>query len=302
MTVLARTFNNLYMDLRQRLLSSGVAMASLEAREIMRHVTGKDRAAIVRDHHLYVPPELEAEAMALLERRLGGEPIAYIINEWEFFGLPLDINSDVLIPRVDTELLAEAAIRWARELGPSGRVLDLCAGSGCVGLAVAAYATECRVVLGDVSEAALRMSRQNIRRHDLSARVVSVNADALAPAPLSLGSFDLVVCNPPYVASKEWEELDISVRSYEPRLALDGGPDGLRFFRAVASGWRHALKRTGRLMFECGAGQADAVRDILLREAYGDVTVLTDSQGIERVVMGSPVWDDDIRDGVVEIK
>ncbi len=277
-------------------------MASLEAREIMRHATGKDRMAIARDYHLYVPSDEEERALALLKRRLAGEPIAYIVGEWEFFGLPLDVTPDVLIPRVDTELLAAAAINYAKLVGEGVRMLDLCTGSGCVGLAVAAYVSECRVAMADVSEAALKIARQNIRRHDLSARVACVCADALSPASIALGCFDVIACNPPYIRTAEWETLDDSVRSHEPRLALDGGADGLRFFRAVASGWRHALKRGGRLLFECGAGQAPAVCDVFYKEGYGQVETLRDSQNIERVVMGVPVWKEDIREGIAEIE
>jgi len=298
---MARTYNNLYLDIRQQLLGGGIAMASLEAREIMRHVTGKDRMAIARDYHLYVPPPEEAEAMALLHRRLEGEPIAYIMGEWEFFGLTLEITPDVLIPRVDTEVLAARAIVLAKEAGDGARVLDLCTGCGCVGLVVAAYVPECRVTMADVSEAALEVARQNVRLHDLSARVAVVRANALSPAPVNLGAFDVIACNPPYVETEQIDTLDGGVRRFEPRLALDGGPDGLRFFRKVAFGWRRALKPEGHLLFECGQGQAPAVRDILYRAAYGHMETLPDTLDIERVVTGTPVWNEAIRDGVLDV-
>jgi release factor glutamine methyltransferase len=298
----ARTYNDLYLDMRQRLLGNGVAMASLEAREIMRHATGRNRAALARDRHLYVPPEAEAAALALLERRLAGEPIAYIVGEWEFFGLTFAVSPAVLIPRVDTEVLAGAAIAGARARGPGARVLDLCTGSGCVGLAVASYVPGCRVVLGDISDPALKVARRNVRRHDLPGRTVCVNVDALAPAPASLGAFDILVCNPPYVPNEDWDNLDHSVRDYEPRLALDGGPDGLRFYRSVVAGWRTALRRGGQLLFECGVGQAEAVRSLLYREAYGGIETLRDTGGIERVVTASPVWNEAIREGIAEIE
>ncbi|MCL2747632.1 MAG: peptide chain release factor N(5)-glutamine methyltransferase [Oscillospiraceae bacterium] len=299
---MASTYNNLYLDLRQQLLGGGILMASLEAREIMRHVTGKDRLAIARDYHMYVHPEEESQALALLRRRLEGEPIAYIIGQWEFFGLTFEVSPDVLIPRADTEVLAAHAIELAKESGPGDvRVLDLCTGCGCVGLTVAAYTTGSRVVLADVSEPALKVTRHNIRRHDLSARVAAVHADALAPAPANLGRFDVIVCNPPYIESGQFSALEGSVRRYEPHLALDGGPDGMRFFRAVALGWRNAVKPHGHLVFECGQGQAPAVSEILYRATYGHVETLRDAQGIERVVVGAPVWTDDIRDGVSDI-
>ena len=296
---MARTFNNLYLDIRQRLLSGGIAMASLEAREIMRHITGKDRMAIVRDYHLYVPPDEEAGAMELLRRRLEGEPIAYIVGEWEFFGLTMEVNADVLIPRTDTEVLADRAIALARKID-GARVLDLCAGSGCVGLAVAAYVPDCQVVMADTSEAALAVARENVRRYDLSARITVARADVLSPPP-ALGVFDVIVCNPPYIETGQLRSLDKDVGRYEPRLALDGGPDGLRFFRAVAMGWRSLLKPDGHLLFECGMGQADAVCEILQKAAFGRLAVIPDTQGIGRVIVGAPVWNEAIRDVVVDV-
>ncbi len=119
------------------------------------------------------------------------------MGEWEFYGLPLDISSDVLIPRSDTEVLAERTILRARAAGEGGRVLDLCAGSGCVGLAVAANVPACRVVLGELSEGALRVCKQNVRRNSLNARVTCVSVNALEPPASALWDFDIIACNPP---------------------------------------------------------------------------------------------------------
>ena len=135
---MATTYNNLYLDTRARLRKAGIDAAQLEARELLCYASDKSREQLYRDMSLYVSAELERRVEELVQRRLAGEPVAYIVGEWEFYGLPLDISSDVLIPRSDTEVLAERAILRARSAGEGGRVLDLCAGSGCVGLAVAA--------------------------------------------------------------------------------------------------------------------------------------------------------------------
>ena len=145
---MATTYNNLYLDTRARLRKAGIDAAQLEARELLCYASDKSREQLYRDMSLYVSAELERRVEELVQRRLAGEPVAYIVGEWEFYGLPLDISSDVLIPRSDTEVLAERAILRARAAGEGGRVLDLCAGSGCVGLAVAANVPACRVVLG----------------------------------------------------------------------------------------------------------------------------------------------------------
>ena len=153
---MATTYNNLYMDIRQTLRRAGIEAATLEARELMCFASGKTRSQLVRDGQLYVPPAIEERARDLVCRHLAGEPVAYLIGEWEFYGLPLDISESVLIPRPDTETLVDHVVAWLRPL-PECRVLDLCAGSGCIGLAIASQVPGARVVLGELDEGALRI-------------------------------------------------------------------------------------------------------------------------------------------------
>jgi len=283
----ATTYNNLYLEVRRQLRAAGIPAAQLEAREIVCYAADKNREQFFRDMSLYASDPVEERVRALAKRRLEGEPVAYIIGEWEFYGLPLDISRDVLIPRLDTEVLAEQAILAARAAGEGCRVLDLCAGSGCVGLAVAANVPECRVVLADLSEGALRVCKQNIRRCDLNARVTCLSADAKLPPLPALWDFDVIVCNPPYIPSGEITGLDASVRDYEPHQALDGGDDGLDFYRAVASKWKGALRLGGTLLFEVGMGQAPDVERILGKNGYENVRSFQDTQEIWRVVAGT---------------
>ena len=283
---MAATYNNLYLDTRQRLREAGVESAQLEARELLCHAAGKSREQFYRDMALYASDPVEEKLAALVERRLAGEPVAYLIGEWEFYGLPLEVTPDVLIPRMDTEVLAERAILLARAAGEGARVLDLCAGSGCVGLAVAANVPTCRVVLADVSEAALKVCKQNVRRHELNARVTCVQADALQKPDAALWDFDVIACNPPYIPSGDIAGLDVSVRDYEPRSALDGGDDGLDFYRAITANWGSALRLGGSLLFEVGIGQAMDVGALLERSGFEDIQSTQDTQGIPRVVEG----------------
>ena len=284
---MAITYNNLYLDTRQRLRRAGVEAAQLEAREILCYAADKTREQFFRDSSLYVSSEVEKRVESLVQRRLAGEPVAYIIGEWEFYGLPLDLSRDVLIPRSDTEVLAERAIALARAAGEGARVLDLCAGSGCVGLAVASQVPTCRVVLADVSEAAVRLCKQNVRRNGLNARVTCVLADALESPSSSLWDFDVIACNPPYIPTGDLPGLDVSVRDYEPWLALDGGEDGLEFYRAIAGKWSSALRLGGTLLFEVGMGQAPDVELILGMNGYENVQTFQDTRGIWRVVEGT---------------
>lgn len=283
---MAITYNNLYMDIRQELHRAGIQAATLEARELVCFAAGKTREQFVRDGRLYVPQDVEEQARALMRRHLAGEPLAYLIGEWEFYGLPLDISEQVLIPRSDTEVLAGEAIRWL-QTQQDARVLDLCAGSGCVGLAVASQVHTCRVVLGEKSEAALRICRQNIRRSGLLGRVTPMPADALEPPTRQLGEFDCIVCNPPYIPTQDIETLDVSVRDYEPHMALDGGEDGLEFYRAISENWREALHPGARLYFEVGIGQAGSVLRIMRRQGFGELEIVPDTAGIPRVVYGT---------------
>ena len=282
---MATTYNNLYMDIRQQLRTAGVQASTLEARELVCFASGKTRQQLQRDGQLYVPPTVEEQARALVRRHLAGEPVAYLIGEWEFYGLPLDIDRQVLIPRADTETLVDCALPFLR--GQAGsRVLDLCAGSGCIGLAVASQVADCRVTLGDISEGALRICRQNIRRNDLSDRVAPLQVNAMAAPPRQLGTYDCILCNPPYIPTGDIAGLDVSVRDFEPHDALDGGEDGLDFYRAVSSLWREALHTGGMLFFEVGIGQADDVLRIMRSFGFGDLEITPDLAGIPRVVQG----------------
>ena len=283
---MATTYNNLYLDTRARLRRAGIEAAQLEARELVCYAADKSREQLFRDMSLYASTELEKRVDDLVNRRLAGEPVAYIIGEWEFYGLPLDISRDVLIPRSDTEVLAQRGILHAQKAGEGARVLDLCAGSGCVGLAVAANVPACRVVLGELSEGALRTCKQNVRRNQLNARVTCLSVDALEPPSSALWDFDVIVCNPPYIPSGDIAGLDVSVKDYEPHMALDGGADGLDFYRFIASKWKPALRLGGALVFEVGIGQAPDVEEILAQNGYENIQTAQDPQGIWRVVEG----------------
>ena len=283
---MAITYNNLYMDIRQELRQAGIEAATLEARELVCYAAGKTRQELTRDARLYVPQAVEQQVRMLVQRHLNGEPVAYLIGEWEFYGLPLDISEHVLIPRPDTEVLAEKAIDFVRTKDEC-RVLDLCAGSGCVGLAIASQCPGARVVLGELSEGALRICRQNIRRNNLTSRVVPLPMDVMAGPPAHMGEFDCIVSNPPYIPRADIAGLDTSVKDYEPLMALDGGEDGLDFYRAICENWRDVMRPGTRLLFEVGIGQADDVLRIMRSVGFGDIQVVDDPGGIPRVVFGT---------------
>ena len=282
-----KTYNDIYLNARRKLRTAGVAAHDLEARLIVAYCAGKTREELLNLSRYYITDNTVLDKVdELLKRRISGEPIAYIVGEWEFFGLPLTVNETVLIPRVDNEVLAEEAIRLMKTRGGQTRMLDLCTGCGAIGLAVAANVPDCRIVLADASEKALAVCRANMLRNRLSRNTTAIMADALETPPSLLGMFDAIVSNPPYIRTFELRNLDRSVRNYEPVFALDGGADGLDFYRAITLNWSILLKVGGYLAFECGAGQAGAIRDIMEDNGYTGIRTLIDTLEIERVVVG----------------
>ena len=281
-----KTYNDIYFVVRNKLRESGVEAYGLEARTLLAAAAGKTTEQLLRDMYLYTSSEIESRTEEMLERRLKGEPLAYIAGSWEFYGLPFTVTPDVLIPRIDTEVLVACVVRAIRAFGMKGRVLDLCCGSGCIACAVASELPAARVVAADISLPALDIARKNIKDNKLASRIITIHADAKTWPPMSIGSFDVIASNPPYIASEEILTLDSSVRDHEPLGALDGGTDGLDFYRAIIKYWTITLRPNGMMMFEVGEGQADAVKKMLLGAGYVAVQTVKDTLGVERVVIG----------------
>lgn len=280
-----RTYSEMYISLRNRLRDAGIEAAALEARLIAATAAGKSTEKLLRDMRYYATDEVERRAEEMVQRRLAGEPVAYITGVWEFRGLPMEVSRDVLIPRIDTEVLAETAIKYLKDTGRlDARVLDLCSGTGCIGCAIAAELPRVRVVLADVSAAAMDISRRNVERNGLGGRVSFLPADVMKLPPLMTGSFDLVVSNPPYIPTVEIMTLDPSVRDYEPVWALDGGEDGLDFYRAILKNWHGVIRQGGELMFEVGEDQAERVKDLMRMAGLREARSFPDTQNIQRVV------------------
>lgn len=283
---MAETYNEIYIETRKTLKDAGIEAYALEARLLVAHAAGKTVAQFMRDYALYASPAFAEEVRRMTRRRIDGEPVAYITGNWEFYGVPLEITPDVLIPRADTELIPEAAVTLFSGRNPRPRILDLCAGSGCIGIALAVHMPGARVTLVDNDHRALAVCRRNVQKNRLETRVFCIDADARKKPPMLLGTFDLLVCNAPYVPTAEIETLDGSVRDYEPRAALDGGEDGLDIIRSVAAQWKSVLRERGTIMLEIGEGQAPAVTQLLAQAGFVGVGTLLDAGGTERVVLG----------------
>ena len=283
---MVKKYSQLYLEARSSFLKQeDQQTASLLARNLLCYVSGKTHEQIITDREMYANQDICAAMESAVQRVLDGEPLAYVLGEWSFYGMTLYVDQNVLIPRDDTCAVTQLAIKRGLFLEQDPRVLDLCTGSGCIGLAIASRVKDARVTLADVSREALAVAKKNITRHKLSARVSCVQVDALQPASSFLGKFDMIVSNPPYIPTGEMPELETSVKDYEPHLALDGGGDGLDFYRAIVKNFTPALKPGGFLCFEFGMGQGDDVCDILQKNGYTVLERVQDFNERERAVL-----------------
>ena len=262
------------LALRQQLRKGGLESPDFESACLLEHVLGASCRLMTRQQ-LEEPltGEQAAALHALTRRRLAGEPLQYLLGEWEFYGLPFRVGPGVLIPRQDTEALCEAALAFLRGK-PSPRVLDLCAGSGAIGLSLAKLCPQAKVTLADVSADACAVMGKNRRRLGVEAEIVQ--GDLFAPT--AGRRFDLIACNPPYIRAGELDSLQAEVQR-EPRLALDGGADGLDVYRRIAATYKDHLADGGALFLEIGWDEAEAVRAL-----FGGGRVLRDLNGRDRVI------------------
>ena len=279
------TYHDLYKAAREMLRQVDGENAEFTARQIVASATARTVSQLVADFPLMVFQRDINKVSQMVERRLKGEPLAYILGQWEFHGLSLTVTPDVLIPRDDTEAVTELAINRAMQLPQNPRVLDLCAGSGCIGLAIAARVKDARVTMGEVSPEAIRVAKKNIQDNHLSGRVSCIQLDVRKEPPKFLGHYDLIVSNPPYVTAAQMEALDQSVRDFEPRIALYGGMDGLDYYRAIVKNFTPILKPGGYICFEFGMGQEAEVCHILMEHGYELGRLVRDSGERARAVL-----------------
>ena len=282
---MVKKYADLYLDARRALLEKEGQFASNIARELVCAASGKTAEQLIADRELYASEEVCQLTADFVRRYAAGEPMPYILGEWDFYDMTLTVTPDVLIPRDDTTVVTELAIKKALFLNQNPRILDLCTGSGCIGLAIAKRVKDARVTLGDVSQGALRVARRNIMDQKLATRVKCLPIDVLKPAQDFLGTFDLIVSNPPYIPTETWKTLDPSVRDFEPRLALDGGDDGLDFYRAILENFTSALQPGGWICFEFGIGQGNDVCSLLRQHGYEITELRKDSAEITRAVL-----------------
>ena len=256
--------------------------ARRDAELLLLYAAGLSRSAFLARPNDEVDLAAATHFEVLLERRLEGDPIQYIIGACEFYGLPFRVTSDVLIPRPETEHLVECVLELAA-LFAEPRIIDVGTGSGAIAVALAHKLPNAHIAATDVSEAALDLARENAVRNGVGVRIRFLRGDLLTP--VAADQFDIVVSNPPYVPTADRDSLAVEVRDFEPGLALFAGEDGLDIYRRLIPAAFAVLISGGLVALEIGCGQSDAVGSLLSGVGFGEVEFRPDLQGIPRVAL-----------------
>ena len=281
------TIQKLLNWMTEHFTGKGVDNSRMSAELVLCHVLGLERIELYMHFDRRVEKSRLNQLHALVKRAGEHEPIAYLVGMTEFYSLDIKVTPDTLIPRPETELLVERAIEYLRRLEPRQYVCDLCTGSGCIAAAVAVGVPEAKIIATDICDAAMAVADENIRHHKLTERVQLLCGDLFAPIieGLDQTKFDVIISNPPYVGTAEYEKLDKNVRDYEPELALYAGTDGLDVYSRIVEQAPEYLKTNGRLMMEIGYKQGDAVKQLLEKSgAFMDITVEKDFAKNDRIV------------------
>ena len=262
----------------QKLKEAEIGEAQLDARLLLEEVCGTDHNTLLCHGDREVSEEEEEQYRRALEQRAVHVPLQHLLGYQDFMGLRFQVNGHVLIPRQDTEILVEEAMRYLHD---GMRILDLCTGSGCILLSLLHYSNDCEGIGVDILKEALQVAAQN-------AEALGIKADFLESDLYEkvTGKFDLLVSNPPYIERAVIPTLMEEVREYDPDIALDGGEDGLDFYRRIIGGAQDYLNRGGQILMEIGSGQAKAVSELLSEAGFKEIDVCRDFAGLDRVVSG----------------
>lgn len=278
------TYGVLYNEGRARLKEAAIGEADLDARLLLEFVCGTDRNTLLAHGDREVSAKECERYCELIGKRAAHKPLQHLTGEQDFMGLTFLVNKDVLVPRQDTEVLVEEAMK---HLHDGMRILDLCTGSGCILLSLLHYSNDCEGVGTDLSKRALAVAEKNYERlrearPDMKARFLVGDLFGTLEE-----RFDMIVSNPPYIETGVIDTLMPEVREHEPLMALDGGADGLAFYRRIAKQAGAYLNGGGMLFFEIGCEQAAAVREIMEQAGFCEIQVVRDFTGLDRVVFGS---------------
>ena len=273
-----------YNDCKKQLAAAGVEDYVFEAKQIIKHVTGYTNAQILTKYTQVLTQFQQDNITAIIKQRLIRYPLQYIIGRWNFFGREYFVGPGVLIPRSDTETLIDVCLESIKDK-QNPRVLDLCAGSGCIGITIKGERIDSDVTLVEKYQEALNYTTKNALHNNADVKIIQ--ADVLNTEGAD-GQYDLIVSNPPYITDDDMKNLQPEVK-FEPATALEGGEDGLTFYRHIAKEYKKYIAPNGTLAFEVGMGEAEAVADIMRQNGYQNVGVRKDYCDVDRVVFGTVV-------------
>ena len=278
------TYRECYEQGCRTLQAAGIEEATLDARLLLEAVCGTDRNDLLAHGEQPVMSQAEEKYLNWIRQRAEHIPLQQLTGEQDFMGLTFSVNEHVLIPRQDTEILVEEVLK---ELHDRMRILDMCTGSGCILLSLLHYSNDCEGLGVDLSAEALEVAGQNVLKvltPEKAEHAHFLQSDLFEKVE---GKFEIIVSNPPYIASAEVEKLMPEVRDHEPRMALDGTEDGLHFYRRIIKEAGKHLVNSGMLFFEIGYDQGQAVSELMRAQGYREVQVVQDYAGLDRVVLGT---------------
>ena len=281
------TIQKLLNWVTEYLTGKGIDSPRLSAELLLSHVVGLKRIELYTQFNKAVDKQQLDRLHDLVKRAGQNEPIAYLVGRTEFYSLEINITPDCMVPRPETELLVERAIEFLRTRRDTQFVCDLCTGSGCIAVAIAKNFPDARIIATDICDSALAVAAGNIEKHQLKDRITLLHGDLFDPiiSGLDVNEFDLIVCNPPYVSTAEYEKLDRNVKDYEPKIALFAGVDGLDIYRRIIEKADDFLKPNAALMLEIGFAQGQAVRQLLEQTgAFTEIKIEKDFHNNDRIV------------------
>jgi release factor glutamine methyltransferase len=269
------------------LKKAGSSSPRLDAELILGFVLNWDRIKIMTEGESELSGAEYESFLRYIEDRAKGMPIAYITGHKEFMGLDFYIEPGVLIPRADTEVIAETVIRECKSIDGQVSIADVGCGSGAIGISIAHYVKYAFVTMMDISDSAVEISNKNADLNHVKERVKIIKGNLMEP--VAKEEFDFVVSNPPYIRTDVIQSLQRDVRDFEPHIALDGGRDGLKYYRQITMSASNCIKAGGMLVYEIGFDQGKAVADIMLRAGFSNINVLKDLAGMDRCIIGKKI-------------
>lgn len=272
-----------YNSVKQKLQAAGIEDYVFEAKQIIKHITGLSATQILTQYNNKLSLFQENNLTALLRQREIRYPLQYIFGEWDFYGRPFYVGPGVLVPRADTETLIEAVLENLKEK-ETPEILDLCAGSGCIGITLAKEKENSKVLMVEKFDEAIRYAKRNIERN--SAFNAEVEKGDIFESAFSDRKYDIIVSNPPYIPQAEMDEISPETK-FEPETALLAGDEGMQFYKSITENYKNSLKENGVIAFEVGINQSERVAELLKAQGFKNVTVKKDLNSIDRVVFAN---------------